>query len=322
MLQGTLALFKQDRDSGGNETVNRPLLQSLIKMITTLGLYTSLFEPAFVEDSHQYYAHIASRDSSSTPFSQYVMKCSNLMNIEGARCEDYRLEQSTKRLMIGILEEELVGKFIPVFTDITSVQGLLENTATEDSNIPLQVLYDLLNKVGNAGELLKPAWETFITTSGTRIVSDKEHEVEMVPRLLDFKGMLDKVWSDPFCKNEILGHSLRESFTRFINARRSGESDSNNSKPAEMIAKYVDQVLRSGTKGLPPLKYETANHPSQDDDAAIAQRLELVVDLFRFISGKDVFEAFYKKDLARRLLMSRSASVDAERLMLTKLKTG
>jgi hypothetical protein len=39
-------------------------------------------------------------------------------------------------------------------------------------------------------------------------------------------------------------------------------------------------------------------------------------------AGKDVFEAFYKKDLAKRLLHGRSASVDAEKLMLTKLRNG
>ena len=39
-------------------------------------------------------------------------------------------------------------------------------------------------------------------------------------------------------------------------------------------------------------------------------------------TGKDVFEAFYKKDLARRLLLGKSASVDAEKSMLSKLKQG
>ena len=38
------------------------------------------------------------------------------------------------------------------------------------------------------------------------------------------------------------------------------------------------------------------------------------------MQGKDVFEAFYKKDLAKRLLLNRSASVDAEKNMITKLK--
>ena len=42
--------------------------------------------------------------------------------------------------------------------------------------------------------------------------------------------------------------------------------------------------------------------------------------LFRFIHGKDVFEKFYKNDLAKRLLHSRSASDDAEKAMLSKLR--
>ena len=33
-----------------------------------------------------------------------------------------------------------------------------------------------------------------------------------------------------------------------------------------------------------------------------------------------MFEAFYKKDLAKRLLVGKSASVDSEKSMLSKLK--
>lgn len=50
--------------------------------------------------------------------------------------------------------------------------------------------------------------------------------------------------------------------------------------------------------------------------------LDRVMQLFRSINGKDVFEAFYKKDLAKRLLLNKSASADLERSMLSKLKTG
>lgn len=38
------------------------------------------------------------------------------------------------------------------------------------------------------------------------------------------------------------------------------------------------------------------------------------------LQGKDVFEAFYKKDLAKRLLLGKSSSTDAEKTMITKLK--
>lgn len=37
------------------------------------------------------------------------------------------------------------------------------------------------------------------------------------------------------------------------------------------------------------------------------------------MQGKDVFEAFYKKDLAKRLLLGKSASIDAEKSMISKV---
>lgn len=51
------------------------------------------------------------------------------------------------------------------------------------------------------------------------------------------------------------------------------------------------------------------------------QLLDRVMVLFRSIHGKDVFEAFYKKDLAKRLLLDKSASMDLEKAMISKLKT-
>lgn len=65
------------------------------------------------------------------------------------------------------------------------------------------------------------------------------------------------------------------------------------------------------------------------NEYALDQKFEISVGpglLFKntFLSstGKDVFEAFYKKDLAKRLLVGKSASVDAEKSMLSKLKHG
>lgn len=57
---------------------------------------------------------------------------------------------------------------------------------------------------------------------------------------------------------------------------------------------------------------------------ALSLYVYVITDSFipSFIPGKDVFEAFYKKDLAKRLLVGKSASVDAEKSMLSKLKQG
>jgi cullin-4 len=78
-------------------------------------------------------------------------------------------------------------------------------------------------------------------------------------------------------------------------------------RPAELIAKFIDSKLRAGNKGT--------------SEEELEGTLDKVLVLFRFIQGKDVFEAFYKKDLAKRLLLGKSASIDAEKSMISKLKT-
>lgn len=48
--------------------------------------------------------------------------------------------------------------------------------------------------------------------------------------------------------------------------------------------------------------------------------LDKTIIVFRFLTDKDVFERYYKGHLAKRLLLGRSVSDDAERGMLAKLK--
>lgn len=70
----------------------------------------------------------------------------------------------------------------------------------------------------------------------------------------------------------------------------------------------MDLQLRSGNKGV--------------SEEELDQLLDKIMVLFRYIHGKDVFEAFYKKDLAKRLLLGKSSSIDIEKSMISKLKSG
>ncbi|KAH8889390.1 Cullin-domain-containing protein [Thozetella sp. PMI_491] len=137
---------------------------------------------------------------------------------------------------------------------------------------------------------------------------------------------------DAFEGDDNLMHGLRDAFANFIN---SGDINSKwntgTSKVGEMIAKYMDMLLRGGLKLLPPSLLSDHKDRAQaeksgeastsDEDAELDRQLDAAVALFRFIEGKDVFEAFYKKDLSRRLLMGRSASQDAEQRTISKLKS-
>ena len=48
--------------------------------------------------------------------------------------------------------------------------------------------------------------------------------------------------------------------------------------------------------------------------------MDKTITVFRYLTDKDVFERYYKGHLAKRLLLGRSVSDDAERGMLAKLK--
>eukprot|EP00479_Gromia_sphaerica_P014893 TRINITY_DN91_c0_g2_i1.p1 TRINITY_DN91_c0_g2~~TRINITY_DN91_c0_g2_i1.p1 ORF type:complete len:402 (-),score=86.88 TRINITY_DN91_c0_g2_i1:108-1313(-) len=121
----------------------------------------------------------------------------------------------------------------------------------------------------------------------------------MVPSLLTFKKSLDSILAESFRDNEEFKYALKSSFEAFINQRQN--------RPAEMIAKFLDRQLKQGNKG-----------PSEEE---LEDLLKHVLIIFQYIHGKDVFEAFYKKDLAKRLLLNKSASEEAEKSMIAKLKT-
>ena len=118
-----------------------------------------------------------------------------------------------------------------------------------------------------------------------------------------------------------------------------------------VAAKYLDAKLRSGgARGLDDVKLEallndvlylfrftqgsspslsTSSRPSATVSRGLATAMpafdepSLTTSLARTsLAGKDIFEAFYKRDLAKRLLLNKSASFDAERSMLLKLKDG
>lgn len=212
------------------------------------------------------------------------------------------------------------------------VADLLKDNAVED----LEQLYLLLQRRHLGTKLRKP-FVKWIDDIGTAIVLDEKEQDQMVVKLLGMKRQLDTIWRVAFRRNDELGHALRESFEAFINKskRSSATWGTDNTKVGEMIAKYLDVILRGGAKAIPASLTSIPAKPAGaamdedevedvafDEDTEVNNQLDQVLDLFRFVHGKAVFEAFYKKDLARRLLMGRSASADAERSMLARLKTG
>ena len=159
-------------------------------------------------------------------------------------------------------------------------------------------------------------------------MKDSDRDDEMVQRLLDFKELADTTASSSFLSEKIevtstmstqitlpesaastsqlpsmqpdqqFLYTLTDAFSTGFKSRRS--------KPAEMIAKYLDKAMRKGQ--------------GKATDAEFQGLLDRVLQLYRFTDDKDVFRTFYHRSLAKRLLLEKSASDDFEKGMLKKLK--
>merc|ERR1711936_1466130 len=74
----------------------------------------------------------------------------------------------------------------------------------------------------------------------------------------------------------------------------------------ELLAKFISVLLQKPSKN--------------PEEAELEDTLNQVMGVFKYIEDKDVFQKFYSKMLAKRLVQHMSASDDAEASMISKLK--
>lgn len=328
IIKGACDFVRGARQGHQNNADDHIIVQA-INMFYKLEVYNEEFEPALLSDSQRFFLAWAREKSSTDSLTKYVNECQYLISHEIQRFEVFSLDVSTKKSLIMYMDDILVQQEQDKLLNTEDISVLLG----ENDISTLKQLYSLLQSRG-LGEKLRSPFEAFINKQGSNIIFDEKREHEMVVRLLEFKKKLDHLWEHAFEMHEVLGHALRESFENFINMNKKSTMNwgTDNPKPGEMIAKYVDTILRGGpravlahlsanidTKKVPA---ENVDSSSEDDDMELGKQLDQVLDLFRFVHGKAVFEAFYKRDLARRLLLGKSASADAEKSMLTRLKSG
>lgn len=289
IVEGLLMLIEKERQG---DSVDRTLLKSLLRMLSDLQIYPDAFEQKFLTATERLYAAEGQRLMQELDVPEYLVHVDKRLLEEQERVFHY-LDSSTKWQLIHTVEKQLLSEHLSSILQ-KGLDGLLEGNRIKD----LSLIYVLFSRVRNGIVELCLNFNLFIKKKGRTIVIDPEKDKTMVQELLDFKDKMDNIVCTCFKKNDKFSNSLREAFEHFINQRAN--------KPAELIAKFVDSKLRAGNK--------------EATEEELERLLDKIMVLFRFIHGKDVFEAFYKKDLAKRLLVGKSASVDAEKSMLSKLK--
>ena len=294
VVRGLLHVIERERMG---EHIDRALTKRVLRALQSLGVYGEAFEKVFIEASQEFYRKEGNEYSAQTDVSDYLKHCERRLSEEAERCANY-LDASTARGLMRACEQGLIEAHIGDILD-KGFADLMRQHRLDD----LQRLHKLLARMDGLDRLCR-AFVSYLKQQGTTIVKDEENDKDMVERLLAMKIAVDEIVVKAFGRtaadgsNDIFINGVKESFESFINCRQN--------IPAQLIAKYIDSKLKTGNRGGTEEELETT--------------LDRALMIFRYISGKDVFEGFYKKELAKRLLHGKSASIDAEKAMISKLK--
>ncbi|RLN48457.1 hypothetical protein BBJ28_00009359 [Nothophytophthora sp. Chile5] len=289
LIDALLELVEHERKG---EAITRSYLYNLLRMLLSLHLYHADFETPFLMASERFYLQEGATAVESSSVPQFLLHVEKRLHEENDRVIHY-LDASTKKQLIAAVENKLLKPHVATLLE-RGFDELMEGGRIDD----LKRMYALFARVDAITDL-KTAFSNYIRKNVEKLVVDLQQDKTFVEKVLKLKADLDTVLSNSFQANTDFSFAMKSAMEYAINVRAN--------RPAELVAKYVDSKLRMGNKG--------------GSETEVESLLDRVMVIFRYVQGKDVFEAFYKKDLAKRLLVGKSASFDLEKLMLSKLKT-
>ncbi|KAF0292684.1 Cullin-4B [Amphibalanus amphitrite] len=298
-VTGLLSLIGCER---AGEAVDRILLKSLLRMLCDLQIYQAAFEDRFLQATDRLYAAEGQRLLHERDVPQYLAHVDRRLQEEHERLLYYlgRQHAAHAHLLGGEAADQRAPGDAAAEGDWTSCWS---RAATRSCDC----LYSLVSRVKNGLVELGTGMSTYVKKRGRTIVVDEEKDRAMVQELLEFKDHMDNIMVQCFQNNDKFMQLLRGRLRELHQpaTEQAGRDDRTVVRQVS-LSKYIDTKLRSGNK--------------EATEEELERLMDKIMVLFRFIHGKDVFEAFYKKDLAKRLLLGKSASVDAEKSMLSKLK--
>ncbi|KAL4867301.1 hypothetical protein BDV12DRAFT_122760 [Aspergillus spectabilis] len=340
VLQSTVLFMIQLERSG--HMIDRPLIRHCVYMLEGLyetqaeeessRLYLTSFEPDFLKTSTAFYQAEGKRLLEMADATTFCLVAFNRIAEEKERCQNTLSPLSESKIK-EVLDNELIRKNLDEVINLesTGVRVMLDNDRLDT----LGRIYTLSARVDPKKAHLTEAVQRRVVEMGQEINAasialaqtpapskatgaeagqkDKEKDknkdkekpvnqlttsaIKWVADILSLKAKFDNIWHKGFQSDQVLQSAITASFSSFINST---------TRSSEFLSLFFDENLKKGIKGK--------------SDAEVDALLDSGITLLRYVKDKDLFEAYYKKHLSRRLLMKRSVSMDAERQMISKMK--
>jgi len=308
----TSAILGLVNDEREGNIIDKGLVKSIVDLYENMGVgsssaYNADLEEALLSSTREYYAK--KREdwiNESTP--DYLIKAEKALEEEKNRVADYLVGSSEPKIL-KVVEEEILEKVESILLEKESsgCRALLQNDKSED----LQRLYRLFARIENGLKPIASMVRDFIVSVGEEIINgrqaqldggekDKNDDPKFVKALISHHEKYLGVVKRDFYGCALFQKALNDAFVEIVNTNVGQFTN------AELLSTFCDRILKSGGERL--------------EETEVEENLESVAQLFTYLSDKDMFAEIYRNQLAKRLLNQRSTSLDAERLMIAKLK--
>nr|POF02094.1 cullin-1 [Quercus suber] len=312
VMDAVLRLVEKQRNG---ETIEQSKIKDVVNSFVSLGIddadstkstlevYRQYFERPYLEATGKYYEIESRQFLLENSVVDYMKKAERRLDEEKERVPLYLLSEITQPLM-KTCEQALIAEHAPVLRD--EFQVLLDNDREDD----MARMYKLLARIPDGLEPLRKRFEEHVKRAGLLAVQrvaeqgDALDPKAYIDALLEVNVQYASLVQSSFVGESEFVRSLDNACREYVN--RNKVCEKNSAKSPELLAKHADNVLKRSTKA------------TEDDD--MEKLLNEVMTVFKYIEDKDVFQKFYSRTLAKRLVNGTSASLDAETSMISKLK--
>lgn len=318
------------------DIIDRNLIRSCTRMLSCLyenedeneneKLYLTVFERRFLENSVKFYSAECEKLLREGDASTWLRHTQRRLAEEVDRCGT-TIELETLPKVLATIDEHLIGAHLADFLalDGSGLRWMIDNDKIED----LSILYKLITRIDTAKERLQDVLHKRVIELGLEIENALRNTdfstghgegedgaegekttktlnpaaqqtaaaIKWVDDVLRLKDKFDHFWVQCFQADRRLQTALTNSFTQFINMF---------SRSSEYVSLFIDDNLKRGIKGK--------------TEAEVDIVLEKAIVLIRYLQDKDLFQTYYQRHLARRLLHAKSESHDVEKQIISRMK--